>query len=224
MYIIEALISYFPNILRWKFHLNAGHGGANHATNHPPNSAPPVIVQPIAVPSIPVDELNEITKSFSNEVLVGEGSFARVYHGTLRTGQESALKKLDTSNQPDQEFLAQVCWSFLFICMFSVESGGFLIQRSTGIHGVKVATWECRSAAWLLCWWKSASSCLWVCSQGIPSWYPTWYKLIASYDSLFNKHKFHSLQFGLDWSIPTSIYCMNRYMDHPYFEQFDLVQ
>ncbi|XP_009390974.2 pto-interacting protein 1 [Musa acuminata AAA Group] len=86
----------------------AGHGGANHATNHPPNSAPPVIVQPIAVPSIPVDELNEITKSFSNEVLVGEGSFARVYHGTLRNGQESAIKKLDTSNQPDQEFLAQV--------------------------------------------------------------------------------------------------------------------
>ncbi|URD92260.1 STYKc [Musa troglodytarum] len=86
----------------------AGHGGANRATNHPFNSAPPVIVQPIAVPSIPVDELNEITKSFSNEVLVGEGSFARVYHGTLRNGQESAIKKLDRSSQPDQEFLAQV--------------------------------------------------------------------------------------------------------------------
>ncbi|CAL9110515.1 unnamed protein product, partial [Musa textilis] len=87
---------------------NAGHGGANRATNHPFNSAPPVIVQPIAVPSIPVDELNEITKSFSNEVLVGEGSFAGVYHGTLTNGQESAIKKLDRSSQPDQEFLAQV--------------------------------------------------------------------------------------------------------------------
>ncbi|KAJ8501294.1 hypothetical protein OPV22_011846 [Ensete ventricosum] len=96
-----------PNELPYNGNL-PGHGGDNPAIYYAPNREPPVIVQPIAVPSIPVDELKEITKSFSNEVLVGEGSFSRVYYGTLRNGQESAIKKLDSSNQPDQEFLAQV--------------------------------------------------------------------------------------------------------------------
>lgn len=31
-----------------------------------------------------------------------------MYYGVLRNGQAAAIKKLDSSKQPDQEFLAQV--------------------------------------------------------------------------------------------------------------------
>eukprot|EP00249_Psilotum_nudum_P020153 c27579_g2_i1 orf=295-1392(-) len=67
-------------------------------------------VQPIAAPSIPLEELKEITDSFGPKSLIGEGSYGRVYHGVLRNGQAAAIKKLDINNQqePDNEFLAQV--------------------------------------------------------------------------------------------------------------------
>lgn len=65
-------------------------------------------MQPIEVPSISVEEIKEIAKNFSNDALIGEGSYARVYYGVLRNGRKSAVKKLDASKQPDQEFLTQV--------------------------------------------------------------------------------------------------------------------
>jgi len=40
--------------------------------------------------------------------LIGEGSYGRVYYGFLKNGRAAAIKKLDASKQPDQEFLAQV--------------------------------------------------------------------------------------------------------------------
>lgn len=63
---------------------------------------------PIAVPEIPVDELKDITDNFGSKSLIGEGSYGRVYHGVLKTGQAAAIKKLDSSKQPDREFLSQV--------------------------------------------------------------------------------------------------------------------
>ncbi|KAL6615241.1 hypothetical protein ACP70R_037511 [Stipagrostis hirtigluma subsp. patula] len=85
--------------------------GGNYGHNR--STAPtPVIptgrTQPIAVPAIPLEEMREITKNFSNDALIGEGSYARVYFGVLQDGQKSAVKKLDSSKQPDQEFLTQV--------------------------------------------------------------------------------------------------------------------
>lgn len=65
-------------------------------------------MQPIAVPAIPVDELKDITDNFGSKCLIGEGSYGRVYHGVLKSGQAAAVKKLDSSKQPHQEFLAQV--------------------------------------------------------------------------------------------------------------------
>ena len=41
--------------------------------------------------------------------MIGEGSYGRVYYGVLKHGRAAAIKKLDTSKQPDQELLAQVC-------------------------------------------------------------------------------------------------------------------
>jgi len=71
-----------------------------------------VKVQPIAVPTIPVEEIHEVTQGFGDEALVGEGSFGRVYYGILNNGRSAAIKKLDSSKQPEQEFLAQVCIDF----------------------------------------------------------------------------------------------------------------
>lgn len=87
---------------------NAGQGGPHHNPNLTPNNTQPIRVQPIAVPSIPVDEIREITKNFSNSALIGEGSYARVFVGTLNDGKRSIFKKLDDTKQPNQEFLAQV--------------------------------------------------------------------------------------------------------------------
>ncbi|XP_044975942.1 pto-interacting protein 1-like [Hordeum vulgare subsp. vulgare] len=64
--------------------------------------------QPIEVPAIPLDEIKEITKNFSSDALIGEGSYARVFLGVLKDGKNSAVKRLDSSKQPDQEFLVQV--------------------------------------------------------------------------------------------------------------------
>ena len=55
-----------------------------------------------------MDELKEVTVNFGTDSLIGEGSYGRVYYGALKSGQDAAIKKLDASKQPDDEFLAQV--------------------------------------------------------------------------------------------------------------------
>ncbi|KAL7098337.1 hypothetical protein ACP275_09G010900 [Erythranthe tilingii] len=63
-----------------------------------------------AAPAIafPVDELRTITDNFGLNCLIGEGSYGMVYRAIMKTGQVAAIKKLDSIDQPDQEFLAQV--------------------------------------------------------------------------------------------------------------------
>lgn len=75
-------------------------------------------IQPIAVPSVPVEELKEVTSNFSTDSLIGEGSYGRVYYGVLKNGQAAAIKKLDASKQPDDEFLAQVCFEHVIQVLF----------------------------------------------------------------------------------------------------------
>ncbi|XP_030539800.2 pto-interacting protein 1-like isoform X2 [Rhodamnia argentea] len=87
---------------------SAGNDGAYHASESAPKGAQAVKVQPIEVPAVPVDELKEITDNFGTDALIGEGSYGRVYYGLLKSGQAAAIKKLDASKQPDDEFLAQV--------------------------------------------------------------------------------------------------------------------
>ncbi|CAI9104864.1 OLC1v1003647C1 [Oldenlandia corymbosa var. corymbosa] len=87
---------------------SAGNDGGYHTTEAASKAAHAVKVQPIAVPAIPVDELREVTDNFGTNSLIGEGSYGRVYYGTLKSGQAAAIKKLDSSKQPDDEFLAQV--------------------------------------------------------------------------------------------------------------------
>uniref|UniRef100_A0ACD5VMP7 Uncharacterized protein n=1 Tax=Avena sativa TaxID=4498 RepID=A0ACD5VMP7_AVESA len=85
--------------------------GANYGYNRGPAPTHAIRTgrtQPIEVPAIPLDEMKEITKIFSSDVLIGEGLYARVFFGVLKDGKKSAVKRLDSSKQPDQEFLAQV--------------------------------------------------------------------------------------------------------------------
>lgn len=55
-----------------------------------------------------MDELETITHNFGPESFIGEGSHGVVYHGVLGNGKTAALKKLDSNELPDHEFLAQV--------------------------------------------------------------------------------------------------------------------
>lgn len=55
-----------------------------------------------------MDELKEMTDNFGTKSLIGEGSYGRVYYGILKSGKAVAIKNLDSSKQPEQEFLAQV--------------------------------------------------------------------------------------------------------------------
>uniref|UniRef100_A0A7N0TR53 non-specific serine/threonine protein kinase n=1 Tax=Kalanchoe fedtschenkoi TaxID=63787 RepID=A0A7N0TR53_KALFE len=92
------------------YHANqaTGHVGGHLPKEATPKDTPAVKIQPISVPAISIDELQEITDNFGTRALIGEGSYGRVYHGVLKSGQAAALKKLDSSKQPDQELLAQV--------------------------------------------------------------------------------------------------------------------
>ncbi|KAL8513358.1 hypothetical protein ACS0TY_012717 [Phlomoides rotata] len=92
---------------QYPYKSSAGNGG-DYRTTEVATKAEAVKVLPVAVPSIPADELREVTSNFSTDSLIGEGSYGRVYYGVLKNERAAAIKKLDSSKQPDDEFLAQV--------------------------------------------------------------------------------------------------------------------
>ncbi|KAF3780905.1 putative protein kinase [Nymphaea thermarum] len=73
-------------------------------------SSAPAKVLPIETPALPLEELKRITGNFGDKALIGEGSYGRVFGGTLKDGQAAAIKKLDpsTSQEPDSDFAAQL--------------------------------------------------------------------------------------------------------------------
>ncbi|XP_021822684.1 pto-interacting protein 1 isoform X1 [Prunus avium] len=87
---------------------SAGSSGGYYHRETAPKDTQTVNILPIAVPAIPVDELKDLTDNFGTKSLIGKGSYGRVYHGVLTSGPAAAIKKLDSSKQPDQEFLSQV--------------------------------------------------------------------------------------------------------------------
>ncbi|XP_066363417.1 uncharacterized protein [Miscanthus floridulus] len=54
--------------------------------------------------TISLEELNEVTRNFSIDLLIGQGSYARTFLAVLKDGQNSAIKKLD----PVKEIQVQV--------------------------------------------------------------------------------------------------------------------
>ena len=73
---------------------------------------------PTPVLNISLAELREITRNFSDDTLIGEGSHAKVFLGELKDGRKSAVKKLGQNavvknldgffSEPDDEFVHQV--------------------------------------------------------------------------------------------------------------------
>lgn len=67
--------------------------------------------------------LREITRNFSDDTLIGEGSHAKVFLGELKDGRKSAVKKLGQNpvaknldgffSEPDEEFVLQVVAAYL---------------------------------------------------------------------------------------------------------------
>ncbi|KAE8662418.1 Pto-interacting protein 1 [Hibiscus syriacus] len=86
----------------------SGNDGGYHTSETASKSAQTVKVQPIEVPTIPAYELKEITDDYGTNSLIGEGSYGRVFYGVLKSRQAAAIKTLDASKQPDDEFLSQV--------------------------------------------------------------------------------------------------------------------
>ncbi|KAH7666561.1 Non-specific serine/threonine protein kinase protein [Dioscorea alata] len=118
----------------------AGNDGSYRATDSAPRGAQAVKVQPIAVPAITADELKEITENYSNKTLIGEGSYGKVYHGVLRIGRAAAIKNLDASKQPDQEFLAQVSMVSRLKHENVVELLGYCVDGSLRVLAYEYAT------------------------------------------------------------------------------------
>ncbi|KAJ8636218.1 hypothetical protein MRB53_010485 [Persea americana] len=119
---------------------SAGNNGPYHASDPAPKGAQAVKIQPIAVPAISVDELKEITDNFGQKALIGEGSYGRVYYGVLGNGQAAAIKKLDSSKQPDQEFLAQISMVSRLKHENVVEMVGYCVDGSLRILAYEFAT------------------------------------------------------------------------------------
>lgn len=100
---------------------HTGISGGYSANEAAPTDTQTVTIQPIAVPAIPLDELKDIADNFGAKALIGEGSYGRVYRGVLASGQDAAIKKLDTSNQHENQFLAQVRIEVHYVCHCSLR-------------------------------------------------------------------------------------------------------
>ncbi|KAI4331006.1 hypothetical protein MLD38_029238 [Melastoma candidum] len=119
---------------------SAGNDAAYHSSEPAPKGAQAVKIQPIEVPAIPVDELKDVTDNFGTNALIGEGSYGRVYYGVLKSGPDAAIKKLDASKQPDDEFLAQVSMVSRLKHENFVELLGYCLDGSSRILAYEFAS------------------------------------------------------------------------------------
>ncbi|KAG6514248.1 hypothetical protein ZIOFF_024595 [Zingiber officinale] len=103
-------------------------------------SGGPYVVSHLAVPAIPVDKIREITQNFGDEALIWEGSFGRVYFGVLKNERSTAVKKLDSSKQPDQEFLPQVSMVSRLKHENVVELVGYSVEGNLRLLAYEFAT------------------------------------------------------------------------------------
>ncbi|KAG2610897.1 hypothetical protein PVAP13_4KG226900 [Panicum virgatum] len=71
--------------------------GGNNKPSQPTGSAPvnnTEQLHPTIISTISLDELNEATRNFSNDVLIGQGLYTKIFLGVLN-GKSCAVKKLD---------------------------------------------------------------------------------------------------------------------------------
>ncbi|XP_045085454.1 uncharacterized protein [Aegilops tauschii subsp. strangulata] len=55
-------------------------------------------IPPSVVPTISMYELKEITRNFSNDALIGDGFYNKLFFGVLKDGRKSVIKKLTKEN------------------------------------------------------------------------------------------------------------------------------
>ncbi|XP_056158889.1 probable protein kinase At2g41970 isoform X2 [Syzygium oleosum] len=105
-------------------------------------SGAPQKVLPIETPALPLNELNRLTGNFGSKALIGEGSYGRVFYARLSTGQEAAVKKLDTSTsqEPDSEFAEQLSNVSRLKNEHFVELIGYCLEANNRILVLQFAT------------------------------------------------------------------------------------
>ena len=68
-------------------------------------------LHPTLISTISMEELNEVTKNFNDDVLIGQGPSTKCFLGVLKDGQNFAVKKLDISEEIQVEVMP-VCLAF----------------------------------------------------------------------------------------------------------------
>uniref|UniRef100_A0A0E0CM68 Protein kinase domain-containing protein n=1 Tax=Oryza meridionalis TaxID=40149 RepID=A0A0E0CM68_9ORYZ len=96
----------------------------------------------IDVPAIPFEELKKITSNFSDRALIGEGSYGRVYNGTLSDGRAAVIKKLDpgASQETDSEFSAQIAMVSKLKNEYFLELLGYCLEDGNRMLAYQFAT------------------------------------------------------------------------------------
>jgi hypothetical protein len=105
-------------------------------------------------------ELKKITMNFSNDALIGEGSYNNVYLGVLKDGQRSAIKKPRHTRGTTFKVTAVCCLCYPFsycsqiitsTTSLSVPPLSLSLSLSAGFRHLKIQTCECYPASWILC-------------------------------------------------------------------------
>ncbi|XP_008798938.1 probable protein kinase At2g41970 [Phoenix dactylifera] len=111
--------------------------GPNPARNGAPQKA-----LPIEIPAIPLAELNRLTSNFGQKALIGEGSYGKVFHAILSTGEPAAIKKLDpsVSSDPDSDFTAQLSMVSRLKHEYFVQLLGYCLDANNRILVYQFAT------------------------------------------------------------------------------------
>ncbi|KAJ4979733.1 hypothetical protein NE237_010513 [Protea cynaroides] len=124
-----------------------GNSYGNERGGQPRNSSvarggAPAKILPIETPALSLDELNRLTNNFGQKSLIGEGSYGRVFHATLKDGQAAAIKKLDasTSTEPDSDFAAQLSMVSRLKNEHFVELLGYCLDANNRILAYQFAT------------------------------------------------------------------------------------
>ncbi|KAF6992480.1 hypothetical protein CFC21_009466 [Triticum aestivum] len=120
---------------------HAGNRGGPRGPGAARPGGPPKVVT-IDVPAIPLDELNKMTNNFSDKALIGEGSYGRVYNGTLSDGRPAVIKKLDpsASTESDSEFSAQLAMVSKLKNEYFVELLGYCMEDGNRMLAYQFAT------------------------------------------------------------------------------------
>ncbi|XP_071717819.1 probable protein kinase At2g41970 [Rutidosis leptorrhynchoides] len=96
----------------------------------------------IDTPAVSLNELNRMTNNFGQKALIGEGSYGRVFYGKLSSGDEVAVKKLDTSSspEPDNDFNSQLSLVSRLKNEYFVELLGYCLEGNNRILIYQYAT------------------------------------------------------------------------------------